>query len=283
MLAIVGLLLAAFFFLVYRQVLTIVQKPSWPPAADAITAAGAQLATEHVRRPLRPDARRRRDALRLVDGGDDRAVARGQELLPEDLRRRRAGPLVRAHPHVRLARRGDRHGARRPPDREDEARASRCAIIVDGQGSQVFGPAGPMFTRLADAGAQIVVNDLLPWDKDGLYPDHRSFDWRQDDVGRADHRKLYVIDGEGRLDRRRRDRGSLRERQVPRRHGARDRQRRPPGAGALPDELPRPRRAAARATSRSTSRRSPIPARSRSRSSRSCPAASCRRRRRSAS
>ena len=68
-------------------------------------------------------------------------------------------------------------------------------VIVDGQGSQVFGPAGPMFTRLADAGAQIVVNDLLPWDKDGLYPDHRTFDWRQDDVGRADHRKLYVIDG----------------------------------------------------------------------------------------
>jgi cardiolipin synthase len=68
-------------------------------------------------------------------------------------------------------------------------------VIVDGQGSQVFGPAGPMFTRLAAAGAQIVVNDLLPWDKDGLYPDHRTFDWRQDDVGRADHRKLYVIDG----------------------------------------------------------------------------------------
>ena len=68
-------------------------------------------------------------------------------------------------------------------------------VIVDGQGSQVFGPAGPMFTRLADAGAQIVVNDLLPWDKDGLYPDHRTFDWSQDEVGRADHRKLYVIDG----------------------------------------------------------------------------------------
>ena len=68
-------------------------------------------------------------------------------------------------------------------------------VIVDEQGSQAFGPAGPMFTRLADAGAQIVVNDLLPWDSDGLYPDHRSFDWRQDEVGRADHRKLYVIDG----------------------------------------------------------------------------------------
>jgi cardiolipin synthase len=52
-----------------------------------------------------------------------------------------------------------------------------------------------MFTRLADAGAQIVVNDLLPWDEDGLYPSERSFDWHQDDLGRVDHRKLYVIDG----------------------------------------------------------------------------------------
>jgi cardiolipin synthase len=68
-------------------------------------------------------------------------------------------------------------------------------IVVDRQGSQVFGAAGPMFSRLAGAGALIVVNDLLPWDKDGLYPDHRHFDWSQDEIGHADHRKLYVIDG----------------------------------------------------------------------------------------
>ena len=52
-----------------------------------------------------------------------------------------------------------------------------------------------MFTRLADAGAQIVVNDTFPLDEDGLYPNQRKLDWTQDDVGRADHRKLYVIDG----------------------------------------------------------------------------------------
>ena len=52
-----------------------------------------------------------------------------------------------------------------------------------------------MFTRLAQAGAQIVVNDIFPVDEDGLWPDHRQIDWRQDEIGRADHRKLYVIDG----------------------------------------------------------------------------------------
>ena len=52
-----------------------------------------------------------------------------------------------------------------------------------------------MFTGLADAGAQIVVNDVFPIDRDGLFPDEQHVDWRQDEVGRADHRKLYVIDG----------------------------------------------------------------------------------------
>ena len=52
-----------------------------------------------------------------------------------------------------------------------------------------------MFEGLAEAGAQIVVNDVFPLDRDGLFPDGQSIDWRQDEVGRADHRKLYVIDG----------------------------------------------------------------------------------------
>ena len=52
-----------------------------------------------------------------------------------------------------------------------------------------------MFTGLAAAGAEIVVNDVFPLDRDGLYPDGQHIDWRQDEVGRADHRKLYVIDG----------------------------------------------------------------------------------------
>lgn len=69
-------------------------------------------------------------------------------------------------------------------------------VIVDGFGSRPYEQARAMFTGLADAGAQIVVNDVFPLDRDGLYPDGQRVDWRQDEVGRADHRKLYVIDGE---------------------------------------------------------------------------------------
>ena len=68
-------------------------------------------------------------------------------------------------------------------------------VIVDAIGSRPYWAARAMFTRLAGAGAQIVVNDMLPPDRDGLFPDHQQIDWRQDEVGRADHRKLYVVDG----------------------------------------------------------------------------------------
>ena len=68
-------------------------------------------------------------------------------------------------------------------------------VIVDGFGSRPYQQARKMFTRLAAAEAQIVVNDVFPLDRDGLYPDRQQVDWRQDEVGRADHRKLYVIDG----------------------------------------------------------------------------------------
>ena len=36
---------------------------------------------------------------------------------------------------------------------------------------------------------------MFPLDGDGLYPDDRKLDWRQDEVGHAEHRKLYVVDG----------------------------------------------------------------------------------------
>src|SRR5690242_7149710 len=45
-LAVAGVLAAGIFFLVYQRVLTIVEKPSWPPGPGAITAADAQNATQ---------------------------------------------------------------------------------------------------------------------------------------------------------------------------------------------------------------------------------------------
>ena len=68
-------------------------------------------------------------------------------------------------------------------------------VIVDGLGSRPYRNAREMYTGLAAAGAEIVVNDVLPPDRNGLFPDGQRTDWRWDELGRADHRKLYVIDG----------------------------------------------------------------------------------------
>ena len=68
-------------------------------------------------------------------------------------------------------------------------------VIVDGFGSRPYGKAREMFARLAASGAQIVVNDMFLPDRDGLFPDDQRLDWRLDEAGRADHRKLYVVDG----------------------------------------------------------------------------------------
>ena len=67
-------------------------------------------------------------------------------------------------------------------------------VLVDGVGSRPYAQAREMFTRLAAAGAEIVVNDVLPPARVGLFPEGRPT-WRLDGLGRADHRKLYVVDG----------------------------------------------------------------------------------------
>ena len=64
-------------------------------------------------------------------------------------------------------------------------------VLVDGYGSRPYGEArGDVHAASRTAGAQIVVNDVFPLDRDGLFPDDQQLDWRQDEVGRADHRKL---------------------------------------------------------------------------------------------
>ncbi len=194
-LAVVGLLLAAFLFVVWRQVLAIEEKPSWPPGPTAITAQGAQLATERfvARSDLKP-----------ADVGVPFAWSTAATIDPwpegKNFFPRIFADIEKAHSTVDILMFGWREGhvgtelAALLTKKMQEGVQVR--IILDAAGSKPYGPAKPMFTQLAAAGAQIVINDTFPWDEDGLYPNHRSFDWTQDEVGRADHRKLYVIDGD---------------------------------------------------------------------------------------
>jgi cardiolipin synthase len=193
-LAVVALVVAALFVLVYRQVLGITQKPSWPPPPDAVTPAGAEAATS---------AFASRSGTRPHDAALDFAwstaatiepLVEGANFFPrifEDVEG------ARSSVHILMFgwREGEVGTKMAELLRRKMGEGVEVRVIVDGFGSRPYEQAREMFTGLAAAGAEIVVNDVFPLDRDGLYPDDQHLDWRQDEVGRADHRKLYVIDG----------------------------------------------------------------------------------------
>jgi cardiolipin synthase A/B len=193
-LAVAALVAAAAFVLVYRQVLGITQKPSWPPPPDAVTSAGAEAATR---------ALAARSGVRPHDAALDFAWSTAATIEPwvegvtffprifEDIEGARSSVHI-----LMFGWREGSVGMQMAALLERKiAEGVEVRVIVDGYGSRPHGEAREMFTRLAASGVQIVVNDVFPLDRDGLYPDDQHLDWRQDEVGRADHRKLYVIDG----------------------------------------------------------------------------------------
>jgi cardiolipin synthase len=192
--AVLGLLVAAFLFVAWRQALAIVQKPSWPPAANGITAAGAQLAT------ARFDAR---SNPKPADIGVPYAWSTAATIEPwpegKNFFPRIFADIEKAHSSIHIIMYGwlNGHVGLELADllRQKLKQDVEVRIVLDASGSKPYGVSRAMFSNMAKDGAQIVVNDTFPWDKDGLYPDEQTFDWSQDDVGRADHRKLYVIDG----------------------------------------------------------------------------------------
>jgi len=191
----VALLVVALLFVgVFRQVLGITQHPSWPPPANAVTAAGAEAATE---------AFAARDDVRPHDADLDFAWSTAATIEPwvegKTFFPRIVADVEAATSSVHILMFGWREGEvgmKMAALLERKlAEGVEVRVLVDAFGSRPNGEARGMFTGLAESGAQIVVNDVLPLDRDGLYPDDRHLDWRQDEVGRADHRKLYVVDG----------------------------------------------------------------------------------------
>ena len=192
--AIAGLVLVALFVVVYRQVLGITQRPSWPPPADAVTSAGAQAATEAF---VARDGTRPHDAalpFAWSTAATIEPLVEGTSFFP-----RIFADVEAAQSSVHILMFGWREGEvgmeMAALLQRKLAEGVEVRVIVDGFGSRPYKEANEMFTGLAAAGAEIVVNDVFPIDRDGLFPDNRHIDWRQDEVGRADHRKLYVIDG----------------------------------------------------------------------------------------
>jgi cardiolipin synthase A/B len=192
-LAVFALAVAALAVVVHRRVLGIVRRPSWPPSADAVTADGARLATEAFGARYEP---RPRDAALEFAWSTAATLdpwVDGSSFFP-----RIFADVEAARSSVHLVMFGWREGEvgmrmaalleRKLSD------GVEVRVLVDGLGSRPYAQAREMFTRLAAAGAEIVVNDVLPPARVGLFPAGRPT-WRLDGLGRADHRKLYVVDG----------------------------------------------------------------------------------------
>jgi hypothetical protein len=179
--------LALVFVVAYRRVLSVTQRPSWPPPVDAVTPAGAQVATEAfaARGGTRPH-----DAALPFAWATAATIdpwAEGVNFFPKIF-----ADVEAASSSVHILMFGWREGEvglRMAALLERKlAEGVEVRVIVDGFGSRPYKQAREMFTGLAGAGGQIVVNDVFPLDRDGLYPDGQRVDVRQDEVGRADHR-----------------------------------------------------------------------------------------------
>jgi len=178
----------------YRKVLGSPRRRSWPPPHDAVTPAGAQAATE---------AFAGRKGTGTKDAALDFAWSTAETIEPwvegVEFFPRIFADVEAAESSVHILMFGWREGqigkTMAALLERKLADGVEVRAIVDSFGSRPYKEAREMFTGLAAAGAQIVVNDLFPPDRKGLFPDGQRIDWRQDEVGRADHRKLYVIDG----------------------------------------------------------------------------------------
>jgi cardiolipin synthase len=68
-------------------------------------------------------------------------------------------------------------------------------MIVDQLGSKMSVSNGALFDDLAANGVEVVRNDPVAIDRDGLIGGSRPIDWRFDELAHLDHRKTFIIDG----------------------------------------------------------------------------------------
>ena len=179
--------------LIFWQVMFVTEDDSWPPPADAITADEAQAAAEQFTR----GSPRPRD-LDLDYAWSTAATvepfAEGAEFYPRII-----DDIENADQSVHILMFGwdsNEIGTELAEVLKQKlAEGVEVRIAVDDQGSNPDGKNKDMYSDLVRAGAEVVANDTIQLDFDGLFVD-RGFDWRQDEFGRAEHRKLYVIDGD---------------------------------------------------------------------------------------
>src|SRR5688500_6959095 len=175
-LGITSLVAAALFVVVYRQVLGVTQRQSWPPPPEAVTSAEAEAAVE---------AFVARDGTRPHDAALDFAWSTAATIDPwvegASFFPRIFADVEAAQSSVHILMFGWREGEvgmQMAALLEQKLAAGvEVRVIVDGFGSGPYEQARAMFTRRAEAGAQMVVNDVFPLGRDGLLHDGQQALW----------------------------------------------------------------------------------------------------------
>jgi cardiolipin synthase len=193
-LAVAGLAAFALFVGIFRQVIWLTEEDHWPPPPNAVTSATAEAATEAFARQDDVDAHDAAFDFAPSTAATIEPWVEGKVFFPKIF-----ADIENAKSSVHILmfgwREGDIGQQMAALLKRKLAEGVEVRAIVDRFGSRPYEQAREMYTGLAAARGHIVVNDELPLDKDDLFPDDQFTDWRHDELGRADHRKLYVIDG----------------------------------------------------------------------------------------
>ena len=186
------LLFAVLLIAVWWQVLRIVEHDHWPPPEDAVTADQALQTTQDF-----VSENRKRDEV-AIDLAPTYASAPeffldGTQFFPRILT-----DVEEAEESIHILMFAFAPGAW--GDMIADALIAKAQegvevrLITDEQGSHPEDRNTALYQRLVDGGVQIVINDVWPPQYSGELPD-RDFEWSLDQAGRADHRKMLVIDG----------------------------------------------------------------------------------------
>ena len=169
------------------------ERPSWPPPDDAITPEGAMEAVAAFARGA-PTPRDVGLPYAWSTAASVEPWATGAEFYPRIL-----ADVAAATTSIHILMFGWKPGT--PASALvgvllDKLRQGvEVKILVDEFGSRPYSSSEDMYRELAAAGAEIAVNSFVPPRRVGRYPSDDTV-WPGSLLVRADHRKLYVIDGE---------------------------------------------------------------------------------------
>ncbi len=187
------IILVVAYGLVWWFSLRIEQRPVWPPPPNAVVAADSSLATAGYLDGDSPSLDDLGIPLAQSSLRDPEFFLDGTTFFPAML-----ADIQQATTSVHMQMFGFMSGdvGNEFADAfiERAIAGVEVRLIVDNYGSRVDGDSEALFTRMREAGVEIVSNNAFPLDRDGLVGE-RSVDWRHDELGQVDHRKTMVIDG----------------------------------------------------------------------------------------